>query len=105
MQINITARHFELTEEIKDYTHKKLDKLNHFENLLTNIDIVLAKDSKQMFAEGKVNLKGNYVLAKASANDIYLAIGLLADKLIKQVKHHYEKLKSKKKFSRSKSVV
>lgn len=105
MQINITARHFELTEELKDYTSKKLDKLNHFENLLTNIDIVLAKDSKQMFAEGKVNLKGSYVMAKASANDIYLAVSILSEKLIRQVKHHYEKLKGKKKLTRSKGVI
>ncbi len=100
MNLNITARHFEVSDTLRDYTEKKLKKLEHYQNLITKTEIVLGEDASMKFAEGKIGLRGNYITAKTSANDIYLAINLLADKLLKQVKTFDGKLKSKKRTSR-----
>jgi len=100
MNLNITARHFEVTDTLRDYTEKKLKKLEHYQHLITKTDIVLGEDASMKFAEGKISLRGNFVTAKTKSNDIYLAINLLADKLLKQIKTFDGKLKSKKRSPR-----
>lgn len=102
MNFNITARHFELTDELKDFAHKKFQKLEHYSRLITKTDIILGNDASQKFAEGKISVRGGFITAKTNANDIYLAIGLLADKLVKQIRRFDDKLKSKKRLSRIK---
>lgn len=99
MNLNITARHFEVSDRLKEYTQKKFKKLEHYERLITKIDIVLGEDAFQKFAEGKIGLRGNFIIAKTNAKDIYLAINLLADKLLRQIKTFDGKLKSKKRGS------
>ncbi len=96
MNLNITARHFEVTEELRDYIEKKLKKLEHYDHLITKTDIVLSADAFNKIAEGKIGMRGNFIIAKTKSNDVYTAINLLADKLLKQVKTFDGKLKSKK---------
>ncbi|MCX8014587.1 MAG: ribosome-associated translation inhibitor RaiA [candidate division WOR-3 bacterium] len=99
MNFNITARHFELSSKVKDYVEKKLKKLEHYNHLITKVDIVLWDEANLKTAEGKISLRGNYIIAKTSSNDIMLAINLLADKLLKQIKTFDGKIKSKKRLS------
>jgi putative sigma-54 modulation protein len=98
MNLNITARHFEVTDELKEYIEKKFKKLEHYDHLITKTDIVLGADASNKLAEGKIGLRGNFIIAKTKSKDIYLAINLLADKLLKQVKTYDGKLKSKKRL-------
>lgn len=99
MNFNITARHFELSQKVKDYVAKKLKKLEHYDHLITKVDIVLWDEANMKTVEGKVSLRGNYVIAKTTSNDIMLAINMLADKLLKQIKTFDDKIKSKKRLS------
>jgi putative sigma-54 modulation protein len=105
MNLNITARHFELTQDLKDFVEKKFKKLEHYDYLITKTDVILSNDAGQKNAEGKIGMRGNFIIAKTNANDIFLAIGLLADKLLKQIKTYDGKLKSKKRLSRSAQVI
>lgn len=100
MNLNITARHFEVTDELRAFVEKKFQKLGTYNHLITNTDIVLEEDSGQKVAEGKISVRGSFIIAKTKSYDIHLAIGTLADKLIKQIKKHDGKLKSKKRLSR-----
>jgi putative sigma-54 modulation protein len=101
MNLNITARHFEVTDALKEYTEKKFKKLDHYEHLITKTDVVLGEEANQKFAEGKIGLRGSFVIAKTKSNDIYQAINLLADKLLKQVRTYDGKLKGKKREPRN----
>ncbi len=100
MNLNITARHFEVTQELKEYIEKKFKKLEHYSHLIIKTEVILSEDSGKKFAEGKIGLRGNFVIAKTSTNDIYQTINLLADKLLRQIKTYDGKLKSKKRKPR-----
>ncbi|MEO0074563.1 MAG: ribosome-associated translation inhibitor RaiA [candidate division WOR-3 bacterium] len=100
MIFNITTRHFELTDEIREFTEKKFRKLNVFDNLIVKVDIVLSNEGSLKIAEGKVSLRGSFLIAKTQSHDIFLAITQLADKLLKQLKSFDGKLKSKKRINR-----
>ncbi len=100
MNLNITARHFEVSDQLKDFTEKKFHKLEHYQALILRADIVLSDERGLKIAEGKIGLRGNYLIAKTKSHDIYLAIAELATKLLKQVKTFDGKLKSKKRLPR-----
>jgi len=100
MNLNITARHFEVTKELKEYIEKKFKKLEHYSHLIIKTDVILSEDSGQKLAEGKIGLRGNYIIAKTNTNEVYLTISLLADKLLRQIKTYDGKLKSKKRKAR-----
>jgi putative sigma-54 modulation protein len=101
MNLNITARHFEVSDQLKEFTEKKFHKLDHYQALIVRTDIVLTDESGLKIAEGKIGVRGSYLIAKTKSHDIYLAIGQLADKLLKQIKTYDGKLKGKKRNLRT----
>ncbi|MEO0072975.1 MAG: ribosome-associated translation inhibitor RaiA [candidate division WOR-3 bacterium] len=96
MELNITARHFEVTDELKKFTEKKFKKLDRYKHLVVRTDLIVSDEKGLKVAEGKIAARGNFLVAKTSSHDIYLAIDELADKLLKQLKTFDSKLKSKK---------
>lgn len=92
MQINLTGRHIEITEALKDYVDSKFSKLErHFENI-NNVHVILNVEKLKQIAEAKVNLNGGEVFAISEDANMYAAIDQLIDKLDRQVIKHKEKL-------------
>ncbi|MCC5852114.1 MAG: ribosome hibernation promoting factor [Alkalimonas sp.] len=92
MQINLTGRHVEITEALKDYVDNKFAKLErHFEHI-NNVHVVLNVEKLQQIAEAKLNLNGGEVFAVSESENMYAAIDQLIDKLDRQVIKHKEKL-------------
>ena len=46
MNINITARNFKISEELRELINDKLQKLHKYDSRITNIDIILLKESR-----------------------------------------------------------
>lgn len=104
MDIRIMARHFDLTDSLKNYIHQKLARvLRHCEQV---IDILVVMDSqkikdrtKQHQVEVNIHLKGKHIVAENSHFDMYAAIDGVMDKLDRQVvrnnkirhEHHHDK--------------
>ncbi len=93
MQINITGKHFTISESLQHYVEQKLKRLEHHFDYVTNVHVVLSKIEKtRMKAEATVHITGGNLFADASEETIYAAIDILADKLHRQVIRHKEKL-------------
>lgn len=94
MTIQITGRHFDITQPLRQYVHEKMRKLDrHFDHIL-DIRVILAVAEKdKQCAEAIVNVPGTEFVAKAEDYDMYSAIDLLEDKLDAQVRKHKQKLK------------
>jgi ribosomal subunit interface protein len=100
MNLNITARHFEITGELRKFVEKKFKKLDHYQDLILKMDLIISDEKGLKVVEGKIALRGNFLVAKTSSHDVLTAIESLADKLLKQLKTFDEKLKDKKRYSR-----
>lgn len=101
MRFTITARHFELTALLRGLIEKKLKRLKRFDSYVTDVEIVLSKDSKISIAEGRVILKKGTLAARAKSQDMYMATKSLLGKLEKQLERHDERIKAKKRLSPS----
>ena len=97
MQTAITARHFALTGQMKDYVTKRLTKLERYSHHIVNAEIILSKDAGMDLVEGKVHLKHDMLTAKGKNSDLYLAVTKVVDRLETQLKRHDERMKDRKK--------
>ncbi|EIW88884.1 MAG: ribosome hibernation promoting factor [Alishewanella agri] len=92
MQINLTGRHVEITDSLREYVDSKFAKLErHFENI-NNVHVVLNVEKLKQIAEAKIHLNGGEVFAVSEDENMYAAIDQLIDKLDRQVIKHKEKL-------------
>ena len=94
MQINLTGRHIEVTESLKEYVDNKFAKLERHFDHINNVYVILNVEKLVQKAEATLHLTGGEVFATADSSDMYAAIDSLIDKLDRQVIKHKEKLKS-----------
>lgn len=90
MNILITGRHLDLTPSIREHVENKLERVTRRFDQIIGIDVVLSIDSsaakdKQQTAEVNLRLKGETLHAADGAEDLYVAIDRMVDKLDRQV--------------------
>ncbi|MCK4533285.1 ribosome-associated translation inhibitor RaiA [bacterium] len=101
MIVNITTRHIRLTAQLRNYVHKKVEKINKYLNRAVNTEVVLNIEKHLYVAEIFIQSGGEHIRAKEKAEDVYEAIDKVMDKVVKQLKKYKEKLKEHRKNKRS----
>ena len=91
MQITITARHFDLTNAIRDYVEESATKLEKYFDHIINVHFILSLENGGNSAEMVMHIPRNNLKCVASDKDMYVAIDAAVDKMENQVK----KLKDK----------
>jgi len=96
MQKNITARHFDLTPEMRAKAEEEMDGLTRFFDRIISAELVLDAERHRRMAELKVKVYNNTISASAESDDIIAAISAAADKVVGQLKKYKGKLKDRK---------
>ena len=92
MTINITGHHIEVTPAIRDYVTSKLDRIiRHFDHV-TSVHVILSVEKLKQKAEVTLHVKGKDIHANDTGADLYASIDAVADKLVRQVVKHKEKV-------------
>jgi putative sigma-54 modulation protein len=92
MNINITGHHIEVTPAIRDYVTAKLDRvIRHFDQV-TSVYVILSVEKLKQKAEVTLHVKGKDIHADDIGADLYASIDAVADKLVRQVVKHKEKV-------------
>tara|TARA_B100000508_G_C11354006_1_gene225427 strand:+ start:271 stop:564 length:294 start_codon:yes stop_codon:yes gene_type:complete len=92
MQLNLTGRHVEITDSLRDYVNSKFAKLERHFDHINNVHVILDVEKLVQKAEATVHLNGGEIFASDEHSDMYAAIDKLVDKLDRQVIKHKEKL-------------
>ncbi len=91
--IQITGRHVEVTQAIRDYVVDKFERIERHFDHITNVHVILEVEKKDHKAEATVHAAGHADLfAQAKEKNMYAAIDLLVDKLDRQIIKHKEKI-------------
>ncbi len=91
MNIIITGRHINVSDSLREYSEKKIKKLeNHF-NQLIDAHVIMFSEKHDRIAEVIINGDGVQFHGREKAADFYSAIDLLFDKMDKQVTRYKEK--------------
>ena len=96
MRIVVNGRNIEITEAIKAYAKEKIGKVgNHYDQIqLIEVVLNVTKNpsvSENHTAEVICKLNSGSIKLEESAESMYAAIDLLADKLIRQISKYKDK--------------
>lgn len=99
MQITTTARHFDLTNAIRDHVEESASKLNKYFDHILNAHFILSIENNRSKVEMVLHIPKNNFKSEATANDMYVAIDDAVDKMEQQVKKIKDKWADHKKRS------
>ena len=90
MQLHVKGKNLEVSDSIRSYAERKLQKLDRRVHESTEVELELAVEKNpsiadSQVAEATVHVKGRTLRARETARDMKAAIDELADKLVRQV--------------------
>jgi putative sigma-54 modulation protein len=91
MQITITARHFDLTNAIREHVEEMTEKLEKYFDHIIYVHYILSLENNRNKVELILNIPKNNLKSEANEKDMYLAI----DKAIEKMEHQVTKIKGK----------
>lgn len=93
MEIKITHRKLDVSQQLRDLIEEKCAKLERFVKAIGEVDIVLKEEKDYVcFAEINLPVKGAIIHAEAQAGDVLSAFEDALNKIEKQVKKHRDKI-------------
>lgn len=93
MDIKVTARHLEVTDAIKNYLKKKVEKLENHHSRIESIEAILEESHEGFTSELIVKeAHSQKFVVHVTGEDLYAAIDLSTDKAERQLTKHREKL-------------
>lgn len=90
MQINISARHIDLTPALADYVRKKVEKCQKYFDHLVWAQVILSVEKYRQVAELVIHASKTTFRAKEESVDLYAAVDLTVDKMDKQLRKYKE---------------
>jgi len=102
MEIIVSARHADVSEELRSHVEESLSRLTKFEPRATRANVTLLQEKKRCVAEATLSVeRGDYVRAEAEGGDLRTAVDRLCDKLARQLKRGRDRRRSHKGPSRA----
>lgn len=99
MHITITARHFELTNAIRDYVEDSLIKLKRYFDHIITVHVTLAVESSRNQCEISLQASKFSLQSNSEAMDMYIAIDDTVEKMEVQIKKLKDKVTDHQKKS------
>lgn len=91
MQMQMSGRNVEVTPEMRNVTEKKLERLSRYQDSITSIHITFNIDGATHVIDGLVGVKGTSIYATAESDEMYKAMDILVEKLMRQLSKYKEK--------------
>ncbi|MBW1975017.1 MAG: ribosome-associated translation inhibitor RaiA [Deltaproteobacteria bacterium] len=105
MQISVTFRNMDPSEDVKAYVEEKIGRVKRYLLEPIEANVVLNAEKFRHIAEVIINANGIRINASEETEDIYSAIDLLADTVEAQIKKQLDKVRRKKLLAEEKELV
>lgn len=92
----ITARHFDLTPNIKEKAEEEMERLTRFFDNIVSAELILDQEKHRRIAELKVNVYNQVINGSGDSDNLYNSIEVAVDKTIAQLKKYKGKLKNRR---------
>ena len=86
MDIITTARHFDMTPELRDYLEKRLDRLGRYLGKQEEVHIVLTTEKYRQIAEISVRARGTEIVSRGESDEMTTSVDKVVDRIERQLK-------------------
>ncbi|RMF57017.1 MAG: ribosome-associated translation inhibitor RaiA [Calditrichaeota bacterium] len=97
MNFKITARHFKLPDDLRDYIEEKITRLNRFYDGIIDLEVILGWEKQTRYVELKIHVYNKQLVLKEISEDLRKSFDLVLDKAERQLKRYKEKVRTKEK--------
>lgn len=101
MEIRTTARHFELTDNLRKFAEEEIKRLEKYYDHIIDCRLTMSVEKSRQTAELTLKVYGTKLMAKSKAYDMYVAIEQVITKMEGQIKKYKSKLRDKKGVKKS----
>jgi putative sigma-54 modulation protein len=97
MRVNITGRHMEITDALRQYVEKKTSRLVKYHNRISDMEVVVEEEGllKKCEIIIKVDHADPFVVTERG-DDLYACVDTSVDKIERQLKRFKEKSRIRK---------
>lgn len=92
MKFNITGRHVDVTNALRDYAEERVQKFQKYSSGPIRADVILSVEKNRHQAELLIRFDGRRILAKEETHEMYQSI----DKAAASIERRIRKLKEKR---------
>jgi putative sigma-54 modulation protein len=92
MRFDIRGKNIEITDALRDYTTKRLSKLERYFDDVKEASVALSVDSEGHKVEVTIPINGMILRGEEATDDMYSSIDLVEEKLEKQINKYRTKL-------------
>lgn len=90
MDVLLTARHFDLSDSLREYTERRLRRLHKFNGRLSRLEVTLVEEKREKRIEARGSIEGDAdVYAEAGGQDFRTAVNRVTGKLERQLKRRH----------------
>lgn len=91
MQISLTARHFEVTPGLRQFTAQRLEKLQKFATDIHGVHVIVIQERSRFEAEITMRVNGSQLVCTESHSEAGAAIELAANRLEERLRRLKER--------------
>ena len=96
MELRITARHLELTPEIRDYADKRILPLTRYYDHIIDAMLILTNEKHRQQAELSMSLSGKKLIAKCETSNVMASIDEVSHKMERLLREHHDRITNHK---------
>ena len=96
MKTKVTARHFDMTPEIKERAEEEIGNLTKYFDNIISAEFVLDSEKHRRMAELSVHISNHTISGSGETDDIIASMDIAADKVKGQLKKYKGKMKEKR---------
>lgn len=93
MQMHITGRHVEVTDDVRSYVEKRVKKIEAIFNRIIDLQVVIELEKNRYFAEIILATAKATFHAQGETHDIFSSLDAVMDKIERQIRRHKERIK------------
>lgn len=98
MNFTITARHFKLKDDLKNYVEEKVMKLDRYYDNILDMDVILGWEKLDRYTEFRINVYNKQIVIKEVSDEMRKSFDLALDRAERQLKRYKEKLRNSTKI-------
>ena len=99
MNITITGKNIEITENLRNAVNDKLGKLKKYFTEDTQVKVTLSVEKERQKIEVTIPVKGKLIRSEQVSNDMYVSIDLVEEVIERQLRKYKNKIVAKREES------